>query len=327
MVENATRRTALAVGSQVPCGDFGFRVHSVFGAAMNLAVAGRRGLVTLVDADGDDYPHGIRLATRERFDAWPAPAGTPGRREGEALLLGGAPGGEPLTIGLPAAARATRRAPPRIAPGGRVARGAWAICARRLEARQREQATDLRLAGLCGPCPPPTRLGARLAEAARALEDGVRGRDAGLAGHAAARLMGLGPGLTPAGDDFLCGLLAALWCASEDGGRDRRFAVEWGATLAARLDATNVVSATFLECAIAGCFPGAVCGLAAAFAGRRADHRPGDAGEALDRLCARGHSSGMDTATGFLFGLRLRADEEVRRHAPQFRVPGAPAAF
>jgi hypothetical protein len=130
-------------------------------------------------------------------------------------------------------------------------------------------------------------------------------------------MVGLGTGLTPAGDDLLCGLLAALWCASGEGSQERSFAVEWGETLSARLEATTAVSATCLECAIAGCFPGTVIALAGAFAGSHADHAHESARAALDDLCARGHSSGMDTATGFLFGLRLRSDEEMRRYAPQ----------
>lgn len=323
---SATRRIALAVGSEVPIGDFGFRAHSRFGSAMNLAVTGRRGLVTLVDVDADDYPQGIRLATRERFDAWPVSTGTPGRREGDTLVFEDPAGDGIFVVDLSGAVRAIRGEPPRIAPGAGAARATWAACARRLDARQEERQTDLRLAALCGGFAPPTRLGAWLTREARGLASGVRARNAHAAGRAAARLVGLGAGLTPAGDDCLCGLLAALWCTSGEGGRERHFVVEWGATLAARLEATTVVSATFLECAIAGCFPGAVSALAVAFAGGHADHAPAGALAALDRLCARGHSSGMDTATGFLFGLRLRADEEMRRYAPRLRIPGAPAA-
>jgi hypothetical protein len=128
-------------------------------------------------------------------------------------------------------------------------------------------------------------------------------------------LLGLGAGLTPAGDDFLCGLLAALWCTSVEGGPDRAFVHAWGAALSRRLDATTAISASFLECAIAGCFPGSVTALAAAFAGDPATGAGKGPRAALDRLCALGHSSGMDTATGFLFGLWLRTDEESRRHA------------
>jgi hypothetical protein len=284
---------------------------------MNLAVTGRRGLVTLVGADADDYPHGIRLATRERFNTWPVSAGTHGHREGDTLVFEDRAGDDLLVVDLSIAVRATRRAPPRIDPVAVAWRETWALCARHLDALQEEKQTDLRLAALCGGLSPPTRLGEWLAREARELASGVRAGNVDAASCAAARMVGLGAGLTPAGDDFLCGLLAALWCASGEGSQERGFAVEWGETLTARLEATTAVSATCLECAIAGCFPGAVSALAGAFAGRHPDHAHDGARAALDDLCARGHSSGMDTATGFLFGLRLRAVEEMRRDAPQ----------
>lgn len=313
---SVTRLTALAAGSEVPAGDFTFSVHSVFGTAMNLAVAGRRGLVTLVGADADDYPQGIRLATRERFDAWPAPVGTRGHREGVTLVFDGPDGEEFFAIDLSAAVTAQRQAPPRLDPGDEALREARAVCAARLDGLQEAKGTDLRLATLCGRFSPPTSLGRHLVEAAHELAGGVRDGNADAAGRAAFRLMGLGAGLTPTGDDFLCGLLAALWCASGEGSPERQFVVEWGAALSARLDSTNAISATFLECAIAGCFPGAVSALAAAVAASHAGHGHEGARVALDGLCARGHSSGMDTATGFLFGLWLRTDEEMRRYAP-----------
>jgi hypothetical protein len=313
------RRAAIALGSEVPAGAFEFRVHSVFASAMNLAVKGRRGLLTLVGADADALPQGIRLATRERFADWPTPAGTRGRREGGALVFELADGEEPVIIDLPVALPAARRAPPRIDPGAERTREAWAACALHLDGMQAEKAAHLRLAALCGTAPPPTLLGARLADAARELGTAVRVGDAGAAGRSAARVVGLGTGLTPSGDDFLCGLLAALWCTSREGDADRCFVVEWGSALANLLDATNAISATYLECAIAGCFPETLSALAAAFASNHAGRTHEDPRRALDGLCAVGHSSGVDTATGFLFGLWLRTDdddEETRRYAP-----------
>ncbi len=44
-----------------------------------------------------------------------------------------------------------------------------------------------------------------------ALQRGVRAADAGQLAAGAAQLAGLGPGLTPAGDDFLLGWLAGIW--------------------------------------------------------------------------------------------------------------------
>ena len=153
---------------------------------------------------------------------------------------------------------------------------------------------------------PSDALGGRLARAARALGHCIRARDAESAAATAARLIGLGTGLTPSGDDFLCGLLAALWCTSRESESDARFLAAWGAALATRLDATSVVSATLLECAIAGSFCGAIRDLTAELARGPADGRTAALGAAMDSLCAMGHSSGMDTAAGFLFGVSLQ---------------------
>lgn len=314
---SATRVAALAIGSEVPAGNFMFRVHSLFPLVVNLAVANRFGLVALLGEAADEYPHGIRLATRERFDTWPLAAGTPGRREGGRLMFAGPDGGERLVVDLALAVTRRRQPPPFIDTGSEAPREAWAVCAFHLDGLQAEKEADLRLAALCGQSTPPTAVGERLAEAALELEAGVRAGDAGMAGAAAGGLLGLGTGLTPSGDDFLCGLLAALWCTSAEGGPQRRFVQGWGAALSARLEGTNAISATFLEGAIAGCFPAKVLRFAAALAQAPSGHAHEGARGALDDLCALGHSSGMDTATGFLFGLRLRTSTEMRRHAPR----------
>jgi hypothetical protein len=314
---SVTRLAALTIGPLVPAGDFAFRVHSLFGSAVNLAVSNRRGLLTLVGETADDYPHGIRIATRERLDAWPLAVGTPGRREGRTLVFEGPDGRERLAIDLTLAVTHRRRPVPRIDPATEALHEAWAVCAFHLDGLQAEKEADLRLAALCCVSPPPTTVGERLAGAVHELADGVRAGDAGAAGSAAGRLLGLGAGLTPSGDDFLCGLLAALWCAGPEGGPERHFVREWGAALAAQLDATNAISATFLEGAIAGCFPAKVLRLATALAEASAGHAHEGARAALDDLCALGHSSGMDVATGFLFGLRLRTGTEMRRYAPR----------
>ncbi len=305
------RRHALTMGSEVPTGDFRFRVHSVFTASLNLAVAGQSGLVTLGGVGTAERPRGIRLATCERFDSWPVAAGMDGRREGAQLVFDGYDGGIVMAIDLAGAEGARRRRLPHVDARSASVRALWTECARRLDELQVAHNVDLRLVALCDREPATTTLGRRLTAAAVALGEGVRDRDVGAADDAAADLVGLGEGLTPSGDDFLCGLLAALRCTSRAGDGDRRFALAWGRRLTERLGATTTVGATYLEGAIAGAFTGEIQALVRALA-------RGEAGApvALDGLCALGHSSGMDTATGLLYGLWLRSDQEARRHAP-----------
>ncbi len=294
------------MGPNVPTGDFAFHVHAAFESAMNLSVDGRRFLVTLLGPAADEQPQGIRLTTRERFDKWPLRPGDPGRRSGDRLVFeGGATSGR-IFVDLSSAVVADRCDPVKFGLHAADRAAAWAECAGWLEARQEREGAALQLAALRGGAVPSDALGGRLARAARALGHCIRARDAESAAATAARLIGLGTGLTPSGDDFLCGLLAALWCTSRESESDARFLAAWGAALATRLDATSVVSATLLECAIAGSFCGAIRDLTAELARGPADGRTAALGAAMDSLCAMGHSSGMDPAAGFLFGVSLQ---------------------
>jgi hypothetical protein len=60
-------------------------------------------------------------------------------------------------------------------------------------------------------------------------------------------LIGLGPGLTPSGDDFLCGAMAALHYL-----RRADVASRLAAIVLPRLSATNLISAAYLRCASTG---------------------------------------------------------------------------
>lgn len=108
--------------------------------------------------------------------------------------------------------------------------------------------------------------------------------------------MGLGSGLTPSGDDFLCGFLIAARCRIRP---DQPFLRDLNASLLARLPATNAISAAFLRCAAGGAAGGGLRHLAQAL------HDGAGFRDALASLCAFGHSSGMDLATGFLYGLSV----------------------
>ncbi len=104
------------------------------------------------------------------------------------------------------------------------------------------------------------------------------------------RLLGLGIGLTPSGDDFLCGVLAGLHMT----GNDRHpFTQRLRSELANRLSDTIDFSAAFLSCALDLQFSLAVNRL----------YRLPDACEILASFEEIGHSSGTDTLCGILFSL------------------------
>lgn len=107
-------------------------------------------------------------------------------------------------------------------------------------------------------------------------------------------LVGLGGGLTPAGDDFLVGALAALeWLGS---GPVRQ---ELAREAAKRLGETPELSRAFLSRALAGDYSLPVLDLFAALAAGSET----DLAAAVARLCAVGHSSGSDLLGGVLWAL------------------------
>ncbi|GAA4069926.1 DUF2877 domain-containing protein [Nonomuraea soli] len=117
---------------------------------------------------------------------------------------------------------------------------------------------------------------------------------------AAEQLVGLGPGLTPSGDDVLAGLLVTLRHIGKSAGVGQAVRVgDWlGATVT--YDArtrTTPISATLLHCAAQGAASPEVCGVLRAVAGRTPLE------PALSRLRRLGHTSGSDLAQGIAIGL------------------------
>lgn len=110
------------------------------------------------------------------------------------------------------------------------------------------------------------------------------------------RLVGLGPGLTPSGDDLLCGLLGALAAAG-----DARFETVRRGVMP-HLDRTTSASKDYLAQACTPWWTGLLHGFFAAIA-----EPEGDISGAFRRLAARGHSSGIDQAAGLVTGLALAA--------------------
>lgn len=132
-------------------------------------------------------------------------------------------------------------------------------------------------------------LSPRVAAAAGSLAEALDGTGPLTIG---ADLIGLGEGLTPSGDDVLCGVLLALRHLGRPAYADRLWEVLAG-ELTGR---TTALSATLLAAAAAGdAVPEAVDVLAGL-----AGHRPLE--PAVDRLLGVGATSGSDLAHGLLVG-------------------------
>lgn len=285
------RHRALCIGAAARgelAGGAALCVHSVFAATVNLMAGPARRLVALGGPGAGGLPHAVALERPGDFRLWGLAPGEPARLAGDGLRLRGRE--RAFVVALDGARLLPRRSLPALGPPT----PAWRACAARLSAIQAANGFDLRLDALLGRELPVSATGAGLRAGARALAAAARagtGRP-GLRA-AVAGLVGLGAGLTPAGDDFLGGFLAAVRARGHAG-----LLAELGAAVEERLGATGDISAGLLRWMLMDHWPGPLLELAGALDGPE----PG-ALRALDALCRLGHSSGADLAGGFLFGL------------------------
>lgn len=116
------------------------------------------------------------------------------------------------------------------------------------------------------------------------------------------RLVGLGLGLTPGGDDFICGILAGIiLCNTWD---THPFSSLLRQHLALHLNDTNDISSTFLRCALEGQFSLAVNVLPQLTS-------PIEIFRVFSEI---GHSSGTDTLCGIYFLLKNRTYFKLNEH-------------
>jgi hypothetical protein len=118
-------------------------------------------------------------------------------------------------------------------------------------------------------------------------------------------LIGLGPGLTPAGDDWLAGWLLGLWVV------DAAMALRAGQTVVrAATGRTNCLSLACLECAAAGEADAGWINLFAALAETTAGRSRVQA--AAQRVLERGATSGAAMLMGFCSGALTSPSSEVQ---------------
>jgi len=113
-----------------------------------------------------------------------------------------------------------------------------------------------------------------------------------------AQVIGLGPGLTPSGDDFLSGLLSLLWYLGEEDDISL-FKGNLLKAMIPRVHETTPVSRAFLEAAMNGEFTESILDLYKVMGSRDME----ESKEILREISRLGHSSGTDTLAGMLFGM------------------------
>lgn len=256
-------------------------VLAVFEEAYNLLAADGRVFALVGRAIGPG-PLNIVLPGRLPGLALP-PAGAPAAITAERLRVGG------LEVDL----RCDDWEP---CPDWAGLRGRYHVVAGRaavLGRRARQLATAPGLLALTAPEDAVTLPGSRVHEIFRqALKELPRGElwPAGQVGKVAARLAGLGEGLTPAGDDWLAGLLAWAWLAHPQ-------PQEVGAAVSAAAEPRSTpLAAAFLRSAARGECDAAWQNLLTALT---TEHSNLDA--AVCGVLAHGATSGADRLAGFLY--------------------------
>lgn len=299
-----------------------WQVHSVFDRALNLA-SDAGDLLAIVAAGHGNGPATLVLAPTLADAASPWPASPfEGIRPGAAALASPAEvaiDGR-LRFDLANAAR-WRPHPARRVLGvdevGERVRRAAAAALRPADAAADVPSTPTRpvppgLGGLLPEAAGVTALGppdparciaapvgwtARARDALHRLQAAAERADWQVAADAARSLSGLGPGLTPSGDDLLAGLAlgwrAAAGALPEPLGR---------LLVAAVADRTTDLAAARVRHAVAGRPDEASYAVLIALLAA-ADRSAVDVGVA--RLAAVGHSTGVDTLVGLLLGVRL----------------------
>ncbi|MGP8304298.1 DUF2877 domain-containing protein [Streptomyces inhibens] len=282
-----------------PCG--GARLLAVFPSAVYLAAADGT-VLALVTSDAVRLPNAVVLTTER--------SGSPLTcfvREGDSAVCG-AGALRVGTLGVHIARWWTPRRPrpPRDRAALRAGTAGLAAAFRRAA----DQRPGLPVSGR-----------AALACLARSTADGNRAA----AAAAAARLVGLGPGLTPSGDDVLSGFLLALRHLAGPAGpagraheartatpADEGDEADDAAWLGARIEVLAAHGTTDLSAALLGhAARGDGCAEAVELLDAVAGNRP--LGPALTRLLTVGHTSGADLGLGVLAGARAVLDRRQSR--------------
>ena len=288
---------AFTLGYAVPAGDFDSSVHSVFHSALNLRPSNGENLLTLVRSDEPDLPQGIRLDTPEGFSFENFQIGEQAicrqgilsfENSGLAVQLRGARRWECDLSGL------------EIDTGIPAVSTAWSLVWEALNQRQKRLHTEIVADDLLAEDKLiSSGVSSKAGQAMRGLMKSTRHFD--LTGTAAMEaLIGLGPGLTPCGDDLLAGYMAGLWCTVRKQKDRTHFISELGNRIIELSVRTNDISRTYLFHAVHGQVSSRIAALAEAIRGAEEPYR---LLEAAEQAIQNGSTSGMDTVTGLLLGI------------------------
>jgi hypothetical protein len=288
---------AISIGYAVPVDRFDASVHSVFQSSINLRLNNVNRLLTLTVSSEDDLPQGIRLEAPRDFTFEKFQTGERAVCKDGILYIENTS----LTIQLHGARRWKCDLPAlMVDTSNPVVSAAWSLVWDALNKRQRLSESEIVAEDLF-------RLGEsaqvgvsrKAGKGMRDLVDATRRYEL-TDTDAIKALLGLGPGLTPSGDDLLVGYTAGLWSTVRNRSERVQFISSLGKAIICSSRNTNDISRTYLYHAVRGQVPSRLSNLAEAICrGEDPEHILAIAETAM-RI---GHTSGMDAVTGMLAGL------------------------
>jgi hypothetical protein len=299
------RLIAISTGYAIPYIDFDATIHSVFRTAVNLRPANKDLLLTLVVASEADLPQGIRLDSPADFSFEQLSAGRDVFCRNNTLIFENSAlaiefcQGRRWQCNLPALG--TDLTNPAVTKAWKCVWQSLNECQVHLGAEIVAQVL-LNSDGIA-----QSAITRRVGEATRTLIEATRSYRLDDR-SALTRLIGLGSGLTPGGDDILVGYLAGLWCTVRDFIERRQFVSKLGQAIIHLSGRTNHISRTYLHHATYGQVSSRLYTLATAIS------RPESPGELLpvaESAMQSGHTSGMDAVTGLLLGLATWEGETI----------------
>lgn len=174
-----------------------------------------------------------------------------------------------------------------------------------LSGLQQEKQTALTVDALFAPSSELDTVASLVSFNAKLLRQSVQTTDCELAGRALEGLLGLGPGATPSGDDFICGFFLAMnMCQSSSFGQNLQtyysaITKTLSALIRKPIPITTDISLQLLALASEGLFSQLLIAMAKGFSSSVSGS------SAWKALTTYGHSSGLDAGLGFLFAFSV----------------------
>ena len=296
------RLNALSAGVEAPTMCFSGVIHSIFHQACNVSLESDA-LLTLVSSEKGNLSQGIRLGTPPKFTFLnQLRVGQPFACRGGILRISGSE----LSVDLRTASLwHIDLKGLRVDLRQRDTAQAWAVAWLELGKHRRGNGISAMIAAIPVPrqnsvtSPGIKTLVEMAVQTVPALIDATRNLQVDGAITAIRPLIGLGPGLTPSGDDFIVGYLAGLWSTAGSDSSRLRFMSSLGAWLSQAAAGTNAISCTYIKSAVNGNVSEPIATLAQRFGQAKSMD---SVREATRTALQVGNTSGTDGVQGLLLG-------------------------